>query len=140
MSQSLITISKEIFVLNSCAETKLSYFQRLNPSSITDNKLFWKTVKPAFTDKVKAQEAITIIDEGNIISEDRKIANIFKHFFANAVEELNINRNLPCLIPVDNEMDPIMKACVKFQNHPSGLEDKGNAYSHITIQIQLHIY
>ena len=72
-------------------KTKLSYFQRLNPSSITDNKLFWKTVKPAFTDKVKAQEAIAIIDEGNIISEDREIANILK----NAVEELNINRNLP---------------------------------------------
>ena len=96
----------------------------MNPSSITDNKLFWKTVKPAFTDEVKAQEAITIIDEGNIISEDRKIANIFKNFFANAVEELNINRNLPCLTPVDNEMDPIMKACVKFQNHPSVLKIK----------------
>ena len=113
---------------NSCTKllckTKLSYFQRLNPSSITDNKLFWKTVKPAFTDKVKAQEAITIIDEGNIISEDRKIANIFKNFFATAVEELNINRNLPCLSPVDNEMDPIMKACVKFQNHPSVLKMK----------------
>ena len=112
------------FCTNLLRKTKLSYFQRLNPSSITDNKLFWKTVKPVFSDKVKSQDAITIIDEGNIISDDNEVAITFKNFFANAVKELNINRNLHCLAPIDNEVDPIINACIKFQNHPSILKIK----------------
>ena len=32
-------------------EKKCQYFENLNLSSITDNKLFWKTVSPLFTEK-----------------------------------------------------------------------------------------
>ena len=33
-------------------QKKRQYFENLNLSSITDNKLFWKTVSPLFTEKI----------------------------------------------------------------------------------------
>ena len=30
-----------------------NFFSNINTSDITDNKIFWKTVKPYFTDKIK---------------------------------------------------------------------------------------
>ena len=32
-------------------EAKLDYFDKLNYKKVSDNKTFWKTVKPFFTDK-----------------------------------------------------------------------------------------
>ena len=32
-------------------------------SDITDNKTFWKTVKPFFTDKIKTKAKITLIEK-----------------------------------------------------------------------------
>ena len=33
-------------------KTKRDYYSNLNQEQVTDNKIFWKTVKPFFTDKV----------------------------------------------------------------------------------------
>ena len=33
-------------------KTKRDYYSNLNHEQVTDNKIFWKTVKPFFTDKV----------------------------------------------------------------------------------------
>ena len=42
--------------LNYCVklfqQKKRQYFENLNFNSITDNKLFWKTVSPLFTEKM----------------------------------------------------------------------------------------
>ena len=32
---------------------KLAYFNNLNLKDLTDNKQFWKTIQPFFTEKVK---------------------------------------------------------------------------------------
>ena len=33
-------------------KTKRDYYSNLNHEQVTDNKIFWKTVNPFFTDKV----------------------------------------------------------------------------------------
>ena len=66
---------------NLLRKAKSSYFQKLHPSSINDNKSFWKTVKPAFSDKIKTQETITLIYNDNIIAQDQEVANTFNNFF-----------------------------------------------------------
>ena len=40
-----------------------NFFSNINTSDITDNKIFWKTVKPYFTDKIKAKSKITLIEK-----------------------------------------------------------------------------
>ena len=40
---------------------KKNFFSNINTSDIIDNKTFWKTVKPFFTDKIKTKSKITLI-------------------------------------------------------------------------------
>ena len=42
---------------------KKNFFSNINTSDTTDNKTFWKTVKPFFTDKIKTKPKITLIEK-----------------------------------------------------------------------------
>ena len=59
-------------------KTKKDY-GNLNEKDLIDNKKFWKTVKPLFSDKVKSSEKITLVHEDKIITDDEntKILNSF---------------------------------------------------------------
>ena len=83
---------------------KKNFFSNINTSDITDNKTFWKTVKPFFTDKIKTKSKKTLIgknlvsQEGQekivsekIITEDQAVAEVFNKFFINIVSNLAIS-------------------------------------------------
>ena len=40
-----------------------NFFSNINTSDITDNKIFWKIVKPYFTDKIKTKSKTTLIEK-----------------------------------------------------------------------------
>ena len=42
---------------------KKNFFSNIDTSDITNNKTFWKTVKPFFTDKIKTKSKITLIEK-----------------------------------------------------------------------------
>ena len=50
---------------NSCVsllrKTKKVYYENLDESKVSDNKLFWKTVKPSLSEKFNARERISLI-------------------------------------------------------------------------------
>ena len=79
--------------VNLLRKVKKSYFEKLKPSAICDNKKFWKTVKPLFSEKVMLTENITLIENNVLKSEDEEVAKIFNSFFSNAVKNLNIEYN-----------------------------------------------
>ena len=75
----------------------------MNDKNLTNNKQFWRTVKPLLSDQIKSSEKITLVEQretlytyGNIddeiVNDDVKIAEIFNRFFSNAVKDLKI----PC--------------------------------------------
>lgn len=45
---------------------KKDLYNNLNIKNITDNKLFWKTMKPCFSDKLLKDEKITLVEEEKI--------------------------------------------------------------------------
>ena len=47
------------FCVKLVRKTKREFYDNLNVTYITENKLFWKTVKPSFTDKTLKDERIT---------------------------------------------------------------------------------
>ena len=100
-------------------KAKRSYYENLDLKDITDNKKFWATVKPLFSNKIKSTEYITLEENGKIISNDKELARIFNKFFVNIVPNLGINTNHSFLINTDNENDPIEKAIAKYKNRPS---------------------
>ena len=42
---------------------KKNFFNNISTRDITDNKTFWKTVKPLFTDKIQIKSKITLIEK-----------------------------------------------------------------------------
>ena len=106
-------------------KVKISYYGNLKPANITDNKKFWKMVKPLFSDKVKSADSITLIENNKIVSDDKEVADIFNTFFGNAVKMLNIESyehfsfdEYFLRTDTENE-DPIKRAIEKYADHPS---------------------
>ena len=107
-------------------KTKATYYGNLKPSNVTDNKKFWKNVKPLFSDKCVSADNITLIEKTGvlkeeIISDDKTLANIFNTFFNGAVKSLNIDYyehfSFDCIY--SESEDPIIKAIEKYSKHPS---------------------
>ena len=39
------------------------FYHHLDTNSVTDNKLFWKVIKPSFSDKAVSNENITLVEK-----------------------------------------------------------------------------
>ena len=94
-------------------KAKKNYFNNLNPALITDNKKFWKIVKPLFSEKHFHRESIMLIEDDKIIEDNKQISEIFNNFFTNAVKNLNIqiDQNIN---NVEDIKDPILRAIKKI--------------------------
>ena len=86
---------------------KRNYFNNLSLKEITDNKKFWKTVKPFLSNKEDFNKQITLIEGGEIISEDIEVAERLSNYFENAVKSLDILECKDTLTTVDGLTDPI---------------------------------
>ena len=98
------------------------YYSNLDPSNFTDNKMFWKAVKPFLTDKGTTSRKITLIESGEILTEDVKVAETLNSFFSDAPKKLNITVNQYLLNSTDWLNDPVDIALKKFDSHPSILQ------------------
>ena len=105
--------------------SKIDFYNNLNVKKVTDNKHFWKTIKPNFTDKVLKDERIVLVEDDQVITADTDLAEIFKDHFENIVESLHIER--PCKVDFDRE--PVANAIKNFSQHPSILKIKENTNS-----------
>ena len=90
---------------------------------VTDNKHFWKTIKPEFTDKILKDEKIILVEDDKVVTAETDLAKIFKDHFENIVESLHIE--LPCKVHLNR--DP--SATKNFSQHPSILKIKENTNS-----------
>ena len=89
---------------------KKSYFENLDTSQKTDNKMFWKTIKPMFSNKCTMKEKNTLVKNDEIISDCQHVAELFNKFFANIVKELNLVIDNEFLVNADHIGDPVQKA------------------------------
>ena len=109
-------------------KVKKNFYEHLNPSLISDNKKFWKQVKPFFSDKTPSNGNIMLSEGNEIIRNPSICAEIFNNFFIDSIENLGIDRNLH-INCTNNFNDPIEKAIKKFKNHPSILRILQEGYS-----------
>ena len=110
-------------------KTKKDFYENLNPNLITDNKTFWKQVKPFFSEKTPMNRDITLIEGDKIISESSKCAEIMNNFFTNAVNELGIDRNIHVNHAINLNVS-VVKAVLMYENHPSILKINELGYLH----------
>ena len=98
-------------------KTKKEFYNNLNVKHNTENKLFWKTVKPSFTDKTLKDERITLVENNKVVSDESKLVEIFSKYFGNIVQNLGIDGLTNT--SSDNDAVTIRQAIEKYQNHPS---------------------
>ena len=112
------------YCVNLLRRTKKKYFANINISSTTDNKKFWKTVKPLFSDKIFHKETITLAVNDTILGDDQIVADTFNNYFNNIDKNLLTvtNKNYPKEIANSvslNLLDPAEAAILKLKNHLS---------------------
>ena len=73
---------------------KVKKKKNINIKSLTDNNIFWKTVEPIFTNKNSTQKT-TLVENGEVIAENIKTAEIFNDYFVNVAKDLNTPGNIP---------------------------------------------
>ena len=100
------------------------FFKNLNLKDIKDDKAFWKTVKPFFSDKSNVSQNITIIEGKEIIKDEAKVAETLNKYFKDAVKTLGIEENRCLIDPVSPGGDLIEDSIEKFKHHPSILAIK----------------
>ena len=53
-------------------KTRTDYFQNLNIQDLSDNRKFWRTVKPYFTIKGLNSNKLLFKEEGNLVSNEKQ--------------------------------------------------------------------
>ena len=107
-------------------QVKQNYYENLNVKVISDNKIFWKNIKPLFSDKNPTNSKITLIEDKEIVSDNRKCAEPLNTFFSDSIVKLKIDRELHTESAV-NIKKPVAKATKRYKNHPSILKLNENA-------------
>ena len=103
-----------------------NYCKNLNLKNITDNKKFYDTMKPLFSDKGGIRDRIVLVENGELISGDVEVAETFNTYFSNSNEALGITENKLLLNPVCVSDSVISKCIKKFEAHPSIIAIKGH--------------
>ena len=84
---------------------------------VTDNRTFWKTVVPLFSNKFSKSEKINLTEENKTFSNDNELWRVFNNIFSKTVDELKIPNFSN--YKLDNTNDPLKEALKYFENHPS---------------------
>ena len=64
----------------------MSFYKKLYEKQVSDNKKFWKNVKPFFSSKDVNSSKITLVEKNLIVEDESKIAN----YFINIIKTLNL--------------------------------------------------
>ena len=115
----LIYRKQKNYVSNLYKKERKKYYENLDINQITDNKKFWKSIKPLFNENSNGAEKITIIDNNKVITSDDGLCQVFNDFFKDAVNNLNIHENEFIVNKVEVISNPIDDIIKKFSDHPS---------------------
>ena len=90
---------------------------------MSDNKKFWKYIKPLFSGKSKSKSKITLIKGDEIISEEQEVAETLNNYFIDAVQNLDIKKfysieenTNDCKLSPEAKIDQIIS---RYEFHPS---------------------
>ena len=62
----------------------------LQANTIDNDRKFWKTIKPLFSNKNQMCKKITLVENDKILSTDLEIAECFNDYFTNIKDSIDI--------------------------------------------------
>ena len=94
-------------------------YANLDKKNVSDNKLFWKVIKPSLSDKSYVKEQINLVEKGEILKKDLDTADVLNTFFGSIVKNLKINAYSNFDSMINHVKDPNLRAILKYKDHPS---------------------
>ena len=91
-------------------KTKKTYFEKLNLKEIGDNKTFWKTAWPYFSDKDNKSSKIILAENNIVIADEKRVADLMNKYI------INITENLHLKAPINNTTDDIQSLTKSYEN------------------------
>ena len=116
-------------------KTKKDHYANFNVKDIVDNKQFWRTSKPLFSDKTISNEKITLVEDETVTTQDEQNAELLNLFFSSAVKNLKISEFSDTNPIAERLSDPTLKAILKYENHLSIVAIRNannNSHSHFS--------
>ena len=101
------------------AKLKDVFLGKLNHKVVSDNRKFWKTVGPLFSEKAFHKESIILNNSNKIISNNEELTEIFNKHFSKIVENVDIEETLASNIASSDITDAVFNAIKKYEDHPS---------------------
>ena len=105
-------------------KTKGDCFGNLNNKIVTNNRKFWKTISPLFSEKAFHRECMTLKESNKTITINAELAETFNTSFTKILPNLNIDNNLGDNKTNPNITDPVFCAIKKYEKHPNILKIK----------------
>ena len=103
-------------------KTKRDYFGNLNNKIVTDNRKFWKTISPLFSENAFHRECVKLKKVIKTITNNVELTERFDTFFSKIVPNLNIDNNHRDSIPNPNITDPVFCEIEMYEKQPSILK------------------
>ena len=79
------------FFLKLSHQNKEKYFNNINAKKVSDNKTFWKSVKPVSSNK--GLNSNMLVEGHEIVNDNGKIAPIMSRYFTNTTKRINLKVN-----------------------------------------------
>ena len=98
---------------------KRNYFKNASKDGVITNRLFWKIMKPLMTNKGVMSSGVIILEEnGELISDESKLVDIFNDFYVNIVESAVGSKPTNLGNPSDSSKDreTVLKIIEYFNN------------------------
>ena len=101
-------------------KSKKKYFENLNEKDILDNKLFRKTIKPSFSDKIMTRDKINLSEKGELVKTELETAEVLNKLeTAEVLNKLEISKYSKYQSFIDDIEDQTLSVILKYKNHPS---------------------
>ena len=106
---------------NLCAshlqKTKRDYFKQLNNKIISDNKKFWQTISPLFSEEAFRKETFILKDSNRTITNNHELAETFNTFFITSIFKKKESDNVENYRPVSilPNLSKIYEKCMYIQ-------------------------
>ena len=88
---------RNIYV-NLLRKSKKQYFNNADVKNLTDNKKFWKIIRPKFSNKCKTANTIILVEDEKILQDEKAIGNTFHKCFTDVTHSLDVTNSLLVLI------------------------------------------
>ena len=110
-------------------KSKKKYYENFDERNLMNNKLFWKTIKPSFSDKIVTRDRIHLTENVEVVKTEFETAETLNNFFGNVIKNLMIPEYSEYDPSIDRVENRTIRAILKYRNHPSilGIRERKKA-------------